>query len=59
MGANSHNPTIDESAKSWSKKVTHDQYEIAVGLRCDQCLRLYTERSKRICKQKEKHVRTK
>lgn len=37
MGRNSHNPSIDETPKPFSKKLTQEQYEIAVGLRCPEC----------------------
>lgn len=30
MGSNSHNSTIDESAKVWASTVTHTSYDLAV-----------------------------
>lgn len=55
MPWNDGHMTIDENAKAFNGKVTHDKYEIAVGTRCDQCLRLFSELGTRKCKQKEKH----
>lgn len=53
MGANSHNYTIDESAKPWSRNVTHEKYEIAVGLRCNDCRQLFNEKGKCKCRKKK------
>ena len=43
MGANSHNHTINENAKPFSKATTYDQYDISVGRRCPKCRKLYKE----------------
>lgn len=37
MGRNSHRPDIDETIKPWRRKLTQEDYEIAVGLRCPSC----------------------
>jgi hypothetical protein len=32
---------IDEGMKKWAVPVSHDKYEVAVGIRCSECLKLF------------------
>jgi len=46
-GVNVH---IDETPKAWKRKITQEEYEIAVGLRCADCLKLILKECK--CRKK-------
>jgi hypothetical protein len=39
MGEHSKDFVINEHQKPFAKSVSHDQYEIALGLRCSLCLK--------------------
>ena len=54
MGRNSHNASINEDAKPFSKSVTHDRYDIAVGLKCADCLTYFNKRGVCKCPKKTK-----
>jgi len=41
MGQNSHNNSINENQKAWSKTISPDEYDIATGRRCARCKLLF------------------
>lgn len=43
MPRNSHNPSIDESPKPFSSRITDEAYQIAVGVRCPVCKLLFAD----------------